>query len=64
MIDKNKLHLIPPLVVDRAEALEESKQPREACEIYAQQLEAIRDYCAEALSRYEKRKVKTWNKAS
>lgn len=59
-MDKNKLHLIPPLVIDRADALA-TVQSREACEIYAQQLEAIRDYCDEALKRYAKRQ---WKKAS
>jgi hypothetical protein len=49
-MDKNKLHMVPPIVQDRVEAMLTATSS-EAREIYAQQLEVIRDYIIEALNR-------------
>ncbi len=65
MFAKNKIHLIPPFLLDRANLmLTETSElvdiaARENC---AQQLETIRDFCIGALGKYEKQKVQSKKK--
>jgi len=53
--DNKQLHLVPPCVQDRATNLINERRP-EIAENYAQQLEAIRDYCMMALELYARNK--------
>ncbi len=60
MFDKNKIHLIPQILQDRARSmLTESSAlvdiaSRENC---ATQIEAVKTYCEQALLTYEKQKA-------
>lgn len=50
------LHLVPPAVQDRAAHLLNEVNRAEIQENYAQQIEAIRDYCIAALETYAKKR--------
>lgn len=65
MLNKNKMHLVPQIIIDCAEGLVKAKRANERDQ-YLIRLEAIRDYCDEAVKRAEeakRKKVPDWKVA-
>lgn len=55
-MDKSRLHLVPIQIIDLAEsALDKSKADYQR-DVYLARLQAIHDYCSEAIGRYAAKK--------
>ena len=58
MYNHPKAHLIPQLLIDRAGLLIREDVQSETKEIYAQQLEVVKEFCEKTLDQYNKSKFK------
>jgi predicted fused transcriptional regulator/phosphomethylpyrimidine kinase len=59
-MNKN-LHLVPEIVINIAESLQKPRHINEEASLQLR-LEAIRDYCNEALEVYENKRKKSYNR--
>lgn len=57
-----KIHLVPPAIIDKVESMMNENTRPESREIHAASLEAVRDYCLEALKKYENIKSTLYRK--
>lgn len=62
MFDSRKIHLIPPAVIDKVESMLNENVRPETRNIHATSIEAIRDFCVEALRGYDALKSTISNK--
>ncbi len=62
MIEKNRIHLVPAILKDKYLELFDNRNTPEVSENFAQQFEAIRDFCNDALNKHYQSRKKVFPK--
>lgn len=52
--DQKKIHMVPPLIQDKADEVNNEGNSAEARQNFVGQLEAIRDFCQATIDKYSK----------